>query len=436
MRKFSFLIICSILILLCFSCGSPTSKKPVATTPISIPTTPDDPPKNDATTVTAAELIKKLPITFKDFQNQTTSPSREASTISWEDCPPVISWDYSRVSDEESNAAVVLFVSILKNDIGPSSIDIPLGQTVDVSSIKTYSQDTVTLFSTVEIDPADWITNLGRVKVTYDAETDNMEIFWLVTTKNFLDEETTSSPLYITGIYKDGKYQSVTSQIYSDGHPLIESFIKTENGFVDNGISMGEESPYKRKTIMENDAKKDFFYQNGKATQIGYLDSSLACYWRTYRDSPSEEFYVFDENGYLVFTESGSSNNYMQIIPLNFLQSSITIVQEGQYFYQGSVSEENKLINLENRQFDVYNSDKSDSEYKDFVCLKLSSTANNTIDIPTYFTFQKKDYTISAINKIAELLEESKTTAIKDDFLTDAELQEIQTTIDTWIQSL
>ncbi len=424
MKKILFPLLCGLLTLICVSCHNSSVETPA----------PEEETTTNNTGVTAAELIMKLPITFEQFQNQANGSSRAATEISCEDCPPVNSWDYHRISLDEENLIAVLFFSILKNDVAPN-IDIPLNENVDLSSINTYSQETTNLFqATIEITPSAWITDLGKVKVIYDS--DNVEIFWYLTTKNNDGVGTTSSPLYLKGIFKDNEYKSVTMRFLSDGHPIVESFIKTENGFVDNTISRGGDRSYNAKTVLQNSCRKYFQYLAGQTVSVGYLDNSTACYWSNYWGSTSEIYIIFDEHGYLVLQEHGTASNYTQYIPLNFLVSEKDIIKEDNKYYLDSVSEENEITYIKNIKFDVFNSDKSDSTTMDALCLIRNSSVNNEINIPEHFTFAKKNYAISAINKIGELQTEAGTTAVKDDFLTDEEFQAMGTKVDAWLNSL
>ena len=91
---------------------------------------------------------------------------------------------------------------------------------------------------------------------------------------------------------------------------------------------------------------------------------------------------------------------------------------------------------LKNKLFTVFDLNGAESASVNFLCLKRTSSEKTTIELPTDFTFPKKDYTISSINKIEELRTESQTAAIKNDFLTDAEVQAIETKVNTWCQGL
>lgn len=420
MKKTIVSILCILFVLICFSCKHSSS-------------TTEDPAEEDNSSVTARELIKNLPITFSQFQNQTNS-SRTATEISCEDCDPINSWDYSRITDDEESMSVY-FLTILKNDIAPV-IEIPFDTTIDVSSINSFSQETVNLFSKIEQNPNEWISNLGKLKVSYESE--KIEIFWELSTVGYKGVIYTT-PLYIAGTYKDGKYILVTTYCLSDNHPYIESFIKTENGYVDNIISFNEDKsmPVKSKTILDNSSRKFFSYGNGEIIQLGYLGASTACYWSNSWGSPNDKYIVFDEHGYLVFVEdyNSSSTNYSQYIPLNFLQCSKVIIPNGNFYYLESVDEENKT-SIENKLFTVFDLNGAESASVNFLCLKRTSSEKTTIELPTDFTFPKKDYTISSINKIEELRTESQTAAIKNDFLTDAEVQAIETKVNTWCQGL
>lgn len=428
MKKILFPLLCGLLTLICVSCHISSVETPA----------PEEETTTNNTGVTAAELIMKLPITFEQFQNQANGSSRAATEISCEDCPPVNSWDYHRISSDEENLIAVLFFSILKNDVAPN-IEIPLNENVDLSSINTYSQETTNLFqATIEITPSVWITDLGKVKVIYDS--DNVEMFWYLTTKNNNGVGTTSSPLYLKGIFKDNEYKSVTMRCLSDGHPVVESFIKTENGFVDNTISRGGDKSYNAKTVLQNSCRKYFLYSAGQTVSVGYLDNSTACYWSNYWGSESEIYIIFDEHGYLVLQEEGTASNYTQYIPFSFVSSDVTIMKEGdginlKYYYLDSDSQKISLP-VSNRHFLVFNAAGNDYEHSSSYCLKLETTVNNKINIPEHFTFAKKNYAISAINKIGELQTEAGTTAVKDDFLTDQEIQAMGTKVDAWVSSL
>lgn len=418
MKKTIVSILCILFVLICFSCKHSSS-------------TTEDPAEEDNSSVTARELIKNLPITFSQFQNQTNS-SRSATEISPEDCEPIKSWDYGRIKDDEESIAVY-FLTLLKNDIAPA-IEIPLNTTTDVSSINSYSKETKKLFV---FDPAEWISNLGKVKVSF--ESDKAEIFWLLSIRGNNDpNEICTTPLYITGVYKNGIYSSVTTYCISDNHPYIESFIKTENGFVDNIISFNEDEsmPIKSKTILDNSSRKFFSYGNGEIIQLGYLGAPAACYWTNSWGSSNEEYIVFDENGYLVLREASKKSIYNQYIPLNFLQCSKTILEKDHNYYLGEFSEENKCDEIFYEPFEVYNSEGTDKADENFLCLKLESSKINEITLPADFTFPKKNYTISSINKIEELRTEAQTASIKNDFLTDAEVQAIETKVNSWRQGL
>ena len=418
MKKTIVSIFCIFFALICFSCNHSSS-------------TPDEPFEEDISSVTAKELIKNLPLTFSQFQNQTNS-SRAAMEFSCEDCEPINSWDYSRINDDVDSPAVY-FLTILKNDIAPV-IEIPFNTTTDVSSINSYSQETVNFFSKIEQNPNEWISDLGKLKVSYESE--KIEIFWELSTKGYKDVIYTT-PLYIKGVYKDGKYILVTTYCLSDNHPYVETFIKTENGFVDNIISFNEDKsmPIKSKTILDNSSRKFFSYGNGEIIQLGYLGAPAACYWTNSWGSSNEKYIVFDENGYLVFIENFDSTNYTQYIPLNFLQCSKVIIPENNYYYLESVSEDNKT-SIEKQRFKVFDLTGAEGPSVDFLCLKCTPSGKTTIELPTDFTFPKKNYTISSINKIEELRTESQTASIKNDFLTDAEVQAIETKVNDWCQGL
>ena len=420
MKKEFLSIVCVLSVFISFSCSHSTSKKPDVDVP--------DDSEPDKIAVTSQELIMNLPATFEEFQSQANSPSRSArEAVSLENLEPIKACHYQSLIDDGGSDTAKLFFTVLKNDVNPA-IEIPLNTTTSLSSIHTYSQETVDLFAPYNINPNEWFTDLGKIKVLYESE--KMEIFWEVSTVGN-DNQIYITPLYISGIYKDGKYLSLTTYFLSDGHPYLEKFLKTENGYLEDVATYTEHGfkPVNGKTIISNSFSKTFTLKNGEPCNYGYLDADSSCYFGSYGEVHG--LFVFDKEGNVVFKEEKNSSNYTQYIPLNFLQTTKTLLKEGDDYYWDSISNENKVPK---EYFWVLNEQGTESDRKQFPCLELSSSSEDDITIPADFTFVQLDYTKSAINIIKALRTEAQTIVTNNDFISQEEVQAIGTKIDTWRQ--
>ncbi len=392
---------------------------------------------NGTAVPTVKELLENIPVSFDDYENSLrTNSQRTANTIplsadetqgfTTSSCSPLI--NITRYGSQELFLANIC-LTVLKTDISNLEGFVE-GENFTVPENFALSQGCLNEISTnfnftpPHFEDYSW----GTVKVNY--ENKSVKVFWSF---NMINGDGTpcndNALLLISGTYEDRKYKELeTFFSYNFGVPTtgVVHFFKEGEKLISSILYQANQNRSKYVFIRENN-ETEMYYQN---EPFGVANSVYLVSYSQYNNSYN--YYIFDSDKYLVAEINGSGNSeitYTQAIPLHFIntngknitKSDSQISQNTHYYIDGV-----ETNHISSKQYG--------SQW--YPCYVTQNSNPGTISVSDSFTFTKTSTVTQAVQKIESMKQKISSSVIEPYYITDAEINSLETQCNEWGNSL
>ena len=407
--------------------------------------TNDNNNSSEEQTVTPAELLKNIPVTPADFADmlKTDNASRVVESI------PVNLAEQDSIFVIESkiytNSELLLF--ILKYCISQTE-DFEFGKNSRIGVIgdafESAKNEFLKVYDPTEVDI--YLKNFatrdfGTVRV--DLEDTKAVIFWHLASWSDNGSKFPDCYLYITGTYKNGKYENLA--VYGEGYcyrynntedwtlekavPVFEKIFVSDNKVIVAGQSLDDLDTIGNNNLYRIDFASDSY--SGYSTSLDhnvavvYKDASYITDGRL--EDNDYECFVINPDGTLVLELRKRDNEYTSYIPLKYLSlpDGAVLYKEGSSYkleygdYSGDVS----IINYH------YNANRNPAY--------SNTSTSNTEYVKEPFTFTKEEACKAYVSKFIEMREKGLAAgSYATEFLPKTEREEYQKSLAEWKKTL
>ncbi len=396
-------------------------------------------------TVTPNEILKNLPVTAADFAEMLGTDNRSLSRAAEPVLVNLAEQDSISINESKISTTSEILLLIMKFCISQTE-DFEFGKNTRIGVIgdafENAKDEFLTVYPAAEVDSylANFATrDFGTVRV--DLDDSRVVIFWHLASWSDSGKTFPDCYLYITGTYKNGKYENLA--VYGEGYcyrytenwtfekavPVFEKTYVSDNKVIVAGQSLDDLDTIGNNNLYRIDYPSDSY--SGYSTSLDhnvtvvYKDASYIMQGRL--EGSNYECYVINPDSTLVLEQDKVGNEYKSFIPLKYLS-----LPEGAALYKDG---SNYTLKNDNATEAVPIIDYNYNENTDPVYKNTSTTSTEYVKTP--FSFTKAEDCTTLISKFIELRKKGlEAGTYAAEILSKTELEGYQKKLADWKQTV